>query len=269
MTGDISCVIVARDEEKYLELTLKALENQSVKPSILLVDDGSLNGTKEIAERYVDKIIDSPPHIGSYVGTPRLAHLWNHGLKYIRNNWKQKYVLTLGADHILPPRYIEEITGRMNGKTVLASGSIKGEKTSAPRGSSRITEYEFWSKTSQLQYPVNYGWESYTIFKALAKGYSVKCFSDITTEVQRPTGNNATIHLGKGMYALGYHWKYAVARSLLLSMRNLDASGLKMFYGWFTHTGVERMDVADHVNEMQKKMLVKKLKKIFHGDTLI
>jgi hypothetical protein len=67
-------------------------------------------------------------------------------------------------------------------------------------------------------------------------------------------------HWGKGMYALGYNWKYAIARSIITSFSSGSLlSGLKMFWGWFRHKDAERTDVADWVNGYQSKIFWGKL----------
>ena len=54
------------------------------------------------------------------------------------------------------------------------------------------------------------------------------------------------------MYALGYDWKYDLGRCLLNFLKSPKA-GLAMLWGYVRHRDVERLDIADWVNETQKK----------------
>ena len=172
------------------------------------------------------------------------------------------YVLLLGADHRLPLGYIETILKEMenNPNIVVASGRIEGEPylENAPRGSGRIVNTRFWRDVNGLRYPVEWGWESWLFFKAMQMNREARCFRDIVTEVSRQTSLSKALFLGKGMYALGYHWRYALAR-ILLTLWKSPRAGLLMFWGWIRHEGVRRLDVADWVAEMQGKTFWKRV----------
>jgi glycosyltransferase involved in cell wall biosynthesis len=268
----IASVIVARNEEKNLPLTILSLKKQTLPPElIVVVDDGSVDNTAKIAKDHGCYVISLPSHDESYVGRPELAERFNFGLRYLRDNIDVDYVLLLGADHPLPPNYIEALVKRMedNPKIVVASGRIGGEPSTetAPRGSGRIVSVKFWREANNLQYPIIWGWEAWLNFKAMQMGYITKSFRDITTEIRRPTSISMrkAEYMGKGMYALGYDWKYVIARSFITFMESPRA-GFKMFWGWLRHQGVIRSDVADWVNKMQKKMFWKRVLDIIkHG----
>jgi len=55
---NISVVICAKNEEKYIEKCLKCLKNQTKKPSeIIMVDGHSTDKTAKIAKKYVNKVV--------------------------------------------------------------------------------------------------------------------------------------------------------------------------------------------------------------------
>jgi len=103
-----------------------------------------------------------------------------------------------------------------------------------------------------MQYPITYAWESWLLFKAMQMGYETKCFREITTKIERPTSLGKTKSPGKAMYALGYDWKYVFGRCFLTFFKSPRA-GFEMLWGWLRHKDVKRLDVANYVNEMQKK----------------
>ncbi|MFH1229557.1 MAG: glycosyltransferase family A protein [Candidatus Aenigmatarchaeota archaeon] len=54
---NISVVVIARNEEKYIEECLKRLYNQTIKAEIIVVDGHSADRTFSIAKRYADKVL--------------------------------------------------------------------------------------------------------------------------------------------------------------------------------------------------------------------
>ena len=50
---DYIIVTPVKDEEEYIELTIKSVINQTVRPAEwIIVDDGSIHNTKKIIEAY-------------------------------------------------------------------------------------------------------------------------------------------------------------------------------------------------------------------------
>ncbi len=248
----ICCLIVARSEEEHIFNVVSALNNQTFPlERIILVDDGSTDETASIAKKLGCDVIYLPPHEESLIGKPELAERWNSGLISVVR-YSPDYVLLLGGDHVLPNNYVGDLLHKMPEEVVVASGRILGEPytETAPRGSGRLVNAEFWMGVNKMQYPVSYGWESWLLFKAMQLGYETRCFWEITSKLERPTNIKKSTSPGKGMYALGYDWKNVVGRSLLTFLKSPGA-GMQMFWGWLTHSGVERLDVAGYVGSIQ------------------
>jgi hypothetical protein len=150
-----------------------------------------------------------------------------------------------------------------NPNLVIASGKIEGEPCTenAPRGSGRLVRCDFWKKANNLQYPVGWGWEGWLIFKAMQMGLGSRCYSDIVTEIGRPTRMDAKKArlAGRGFYALGYHWLYVFYLTLTTFRRNPKAAWY-LFWNWLNHPGVKRYALADWVNQMQKRRFRKRLR---------
>ena len=264
----VSAVITARNEEKYLAETIFRLKQQTLHlKQIVVVNDGSTDKTPQIARNSGCTVIDLPYHKENFVGRPELAERLNAGLKILSQNLPD-YILILGADHFLPSNYVEELVSRMESDTklVIASGRIKGEPCTefAPRGSGRLVKTWFWKQVNNIQYPVVWGWESWLYFKAMQLGYKTKCLNEIESEVKRPTSLDKSGHYGKAMYALGYDWKYAVGRCLLMFLHSPKA-GLSMFCGFVRHRGVERLDIAGFTSVYQKRRIKQILSQLMKG----
>jgi len=249
-------VIPARNEEGFIEQTLLSLVKQTLKVGgIIVINDGSQDGTAEVAARY-GVVVNLPPHTDSYIGRPELARVLNEGLRRVPDDCD--YVLILGADHILPQDYVEKVVFRMVKEDVkVASGYIEGEgyHPEMPRGSGRIYDFKLFKSIGF--FPVNWGWETYVLFKFMQMGYKVKCYRDISAGKVRPTAINKMklYYYGKAMKALGYDFKYALGRILV----NRSWSMLK---GYLSKEVEVYDDVAEFVRKWQRNIFLSRVKQI-------
>lgn len=98
-------VIPARNEENFLEETLKSIKRQTIPPSkVIVVDDGSIDDTFEIAQRYADIVLRRADRGYVAFGTLELPKVFNKGLHEVSED--ADYVLIHGADDILPSNYV-------------------------------------------------------------------------------------------------------------------------------------------------------------------
>ncbi len=118
----MSIVIPAHNEEKYLEKTLKSTKKQSYKNiEVIVVDDGSIDKTAQIAKGYTKKVV-------------RLKK--KKGVSYARNAGarlaKGEVVLFLDADTLLGEKdTIKKIVEHVKEGSVYGTCRMKAEK---PRG---------------------------------------------------------------------------------------------------------------------------------------
>ena len=260
----VAVIIPARNEEKNLPHTLNALLSQTKKPEIIIVvDDGSRDNTAEVAKSFGCVVVKRPDRKYRATGMPILAKVINSGLNYLkRKNIPIDYVMILGADHILSLNYLEEIVARMEKSKDIAitSGVIKGERVSStdPRGSGRVVKFDFWESIG-LKYPVNFGWESYLIYKAKSMGYKVKVYKDLETSVLRPTGKfTKYLDYGRAMRCMGYPFIYVLARTAITSTKNPKAA-IKMLAGYFGSCIYKYSDIALFVNKLKKRELLQEI----------
>ncbi|MDG6920175.1 MAG: glycosyltransferase family 2 protein [Nitrososphaerota archaeon] len=260
-------VFMAVRNERGLGRALASLEAQSLRPSVVVVvDDGSTDGTGGFLDAargsysFDLEVVHLEPHEESYVGRPELARVLNRGLGVLAR-WKAPldFVMKLDGDHSLPPGYLAAVIGRMleDPRLAVASGCVVGERSaeSSPRGSGMVIRVGFWRDANTMRFPLEYGWESWLYLKAQASGYSTRSFSDIASVISRPTSISKGLLYGRGMYALGYFWPYALGRSVALTARS-PRQGLQMLRGYLDRRGVRRLDVATYVNRSQKRLLV-------------
>ena len=256
-------IVIARDEENRIEACLESLRNQSVTMFIVVVNDGSIDGTKRIASQYADLIVDLPRHDANWTGRPELAKVFNTGFEVLREQ-KCDYIMISGADATYSVNYIEKMIQRMKAENVvLASGIAQGEsvRASSPRGCGRMIQEE-WFRNVGFIYPENYGFEAYLIFKALSQGERVKIFQDLTFRLSRKTRfSNKKMHSwGKGMKALNYWWPYAVGRAALIGLKH-PLGGFNMLKGYSSNISFYD-DVKEFVPSFQKKIISRRINKV-------
>lgn len=233
-------LIPARDEEEIIKKTLDCLNKQTIKPNaIIVVNDNSKDKTKEIASSNGAKVIDFPYEHKNWVISGKLGIVFSYGMEnFDRNN---SHFMILGADHILPENYVEEIISNMKNDDVhMASGVIENEVTKSPRGSGRI----FTKKAMECidwKYQSNYGYETYALFKIQSEGMKTKIYPTIT-KTQRPTGTNYNkkkfYHMGFSYKALGYTSFYGIGRGLTIAKKYGCYNGLMFSIGFFSNRSV-------------------------------
>ena len=100
---DISLIIPVYNVEKYLERTLKSVENQTFKNfEVVIVNDGSTDRSMEIIEKFMNRnsnfVLVDQENAG--VGAAR-----NAGIKISRG----MYIAFLDSDDFLEPEYLEKL----------------------------------------------------------------------------------------------------------------------------------------------------------------
>jgi len=98
----VSLVITTKNEEKNIDNCMKSIKAQSYSQiETVLVDNGSTDKTKELAQKYTDKVFDKGPE--------RSAQR-NYGMI---EKAKGRYVMFIDCDMILSPHLIENCVAMM------------------------------------------------------------------------------------------------------------------------------------------------------------
>ena len=229
----IGVVVIARNESENIHDTLTALFDQTIPlKQVILVDDNSTDDTVKIAKNFDVKITSFPEIHDNWVTRPELAKVFNYGLRQLDVD-NLDFVSIVGADHILSQDYFEQITKRMTiDGSVVASGAIEGEVATAPRGSGRVIQKQYWKKIGS-ELPENYGYETYVYVKAMQLGFNVSYYDDIITKTSRKTAITYKpimyYHYGYAMRALGYPWLHTFLRAILLLKRRKGLKSFRLF----------------------------------------
>jgi len=258
-------VVRVRDEQDAIKDCLLSLTNQTLRPFIVVVNDGSTDNTGEIASRYADIVVNLPRHEESWVGRPELARVANAGLDVLKDK-ELDYVMLSDGEALYPPNYIEEITKRMTGGDIaLASGVAEGEtsRSLSPRGCGRVVDAK-WFRKIGFRYPENYGYEPYLVYKALSESKRVTVFPELKFKLLRKTQlfPKKAYFWGKGMKALNYNVFYAFGRSFIVSLKS-PRVGFALLRGYFSD--VEKYkDVEEFVPAFQRRQFWVRVREVLH-----
>jgi cellulose synthase/poly-beta-1,6-N-acetylglucosamine synthase-like glycosyltransferase len=140
----LSVIVPAHNEQNGLPATLEALLRQTVRADqIIVVDDGSVDRTSEVAQGYGVQVVRSPQNLGSK------AKAQNYALPYCHTD----LVLAVDADTVLADDYIEKIKPAFDNPSVMvAAGCVQSrfERTWTERGRSIEYLYGFhWNRPIQ------------------------------------------------------------------------------------------------------------------------
>jgi hypothetical protein len=156
------------------------------------------------------------------------------------------FFMISGDDCTYPDDYVEAIMQRMTSqpRIVVSSGrpSAGGEtsREHSPSGSGRIVNCSFWREVGG-KYPMQAGWETWLLYKALEKGFEVRLFGDLVFQHLRPRGEKHQFaYWGAAMCTLGYHPLYAAGRIAknLVTQKVAVKGSLNMLRGYIeAHLG--------------------------------
>jgi poly-beta-1,6-N-acetyl-D-glucosamine synthase len=165
----VTVIVPAYNEAEYVGDTLRSLQAQSSPPAeIILVDDGSTDGTGDVGRRAGVTVIRPPRNTGSKAGAQNFA------LSYV----KTEFVMAIDADTTLEPDAIEKLSACMaDPKVGAACGFVLPRRVSTLWERGRYVEYLF----------------AFTFYKQVQDFYkrpliSSGCFSLYRTELMQRFG---------------------------------------------------------------------------------
>ena len=172
----ISLCMIAKNEEKYLEQCLNSVKG--LVDEIIIVDTGSTDRTKKIAERFTAKVLD-------FKWVDDFSAARNESLKHATKDW----VLVLDADETLDKEAIKTIKELINNKENDAYLFVQKNYTNDNKIAGFVAEEH---KHNNKTYPGWYGSLIVRLFRN-NKGYKLE---GIVHELVEPS-----IELNKGKIA--------------------------------------------------------------------
>lgn len=213
-----------RDEEEYLDHTIKSVVCQTVKPTIwIIVNDGSRDGTGRIIDLYAQQYHWIRPIHREDRGFRNSAggeiDAFYKGYALVQNE-QWDYIIKLDGDLSFESFYFERCLERFNMDPKLGMGGgviwnmvdgvakIDRHPLFHVRGATKIYKRKCWYEIGGLiRAP---GWDTLDEVKANMLGWKTQTFEDLKVVHHRPTGAadgawRNWVKNGLANYVSGYH----------------------------------------------------------------
>lgn len=258
-------VTPVRNEERYLERTIRSVEAQSEPPAAwIIVDDGSTDATRDIIRRHAETTRFIRPHVleddGSKQSQDRLiwaaeAIAFNKGLALLDLD-EFDFIVKLDGDLEFGPDYFASV---MDEFERVPSLGIAGGYCYQVRDGKRVLE---WNPRTHVRGPTKvyrvecfrqiggikpvYAWDGLDVLEAQQAGWDTRSL-DLVVLHLKPTGSvgglmHASVRMGRGGYLLGYHPLFVLARSARLALARPYVLGGIGYLTGFMRAAVERPD---------------------------
>jgi len=242
-----------RNEEKYIEKTIKSVINQTVKPTEwIIVNDGSTDGTRGIAERYTEKYdwikLINRKDKGHRPGRGVVEAFYAGYNQIVHKDFD--FIVKLDGDLSFKPTYFESLFNEIekNPKLGMASGKTyvpKGKKLILERcsdshvvGASKVYKKECFEQIGGL--PVTLGWDIIDELKAQMKGWETRSYKDLVLIHYKIIGwrqkgiSKGWFLGGQIFYYLGYLPLFIVTKGFYRMIEKpYLIGGLAMLFGYF------------------------------------
>lgn len=266
-----------KDEEKYIELTIHSIVNQTIKPlQWVIVDDGSKDKTKAIIESYSSRYewikgVSGGNHGPRKPGVRHIKAFYEGYANLDRPGWD--FIAKLDGDVSFEKDYFEKCFGyfKENPKLGVGGGVILNEINGGwvpekhplfhVRGATKIYRRECWNAIGGLVVATCY--DTVDEVKANMLGYESRSFPDLRVLHHRYTGGSYgmwrnSVKNGLSDYIAGYHPLFLVAKCVKRIMEkpySIDAFGL--LYGFLSgYTKKEsRVDDAALIKYLRQQQL--------------
>jgi glycosyltransferase involved in cell wall biosynthesis len=254
MVSEIKYIIItpARDEEEYIEKTIKSVTSQTVRPvEWVIIDDGSTDNTCKIINEYSKQYPWIYPihreNRGFRKAGGGVMEAFYEGYSWVKTkNWH--YIVKLDGDLSFQESYFQDCFQRFenNPKLGIAGGMIyhnlngRLEPESTPvfhvRGATKIYRKECWDAIGELMKAQ--GWDTLDEVKANMLGWKTQSFTDLKVIHHRYTGDadgvwRNFVKNGRANYISGYHPLFMFLKCLKrIFQKPYIIGSFGLFYGF-------------------------------------
>lgn len=271
-TLKFAVIIPTFNEEKYLQLCLDSLVNQSLQPKyIIVVDDSSTDNTSAIIKKYED----SNENISYIYNSSESTH--QPGSKVIRAFYKGLGSINLSdidiickfdADLIFPVNYIEELNnsfthnkklGLCGGRcSILKNGIWQIESLTNNdhiRGALKAYRKTAFKDINGLAQQM--GWDTADEIKLRYNNWQIEANLELEVKHLKPTGNTYSKSYydkqGKVFYALRYGFLLMCVAAIKMGLKRDSLKGIfKIITSYLTSNGTNYLLTFDEGKYLRK-----------------
>jgi poly-beta-1,6-N-acetyl-D-glucosamine synthase len=201
-----------KDEERYVELTLRSVTRQSLKPVLwVIVDDGSKDSTMNIVNCYAEthpfiRLVRNP-YAGARQPGSAVIRAFNFGCQSISGT-EHDFIVKLDCDLSFGSDYFEKIVGKFTNdpKLGIASGVYFEQDKTGIWNQIAMPAYHAAGACKVLRkacfeaiggFIAAAGWDTVDEIRAMAKGWKTTHFAEIGMKHHKPEGSGiGTIKTG-------------------------------------------------------------------------
>lgn len=274
----------ARNEAEFIELTLKSVVSQTVRPiRWVIVSDGSTDGTDDIVTRYAAihpwiELLRMPERRERHFAGK--VHAFNAGYARMRD-LPYDVIGSLDADISFDESYFSFLLGKLVADSTLGlvgtpfnDGSVYDYRfVSAEHvsGACQLFRRECFEQIGGYPALKSGGIDLVAVYSARAKGWQTRTFTEKICQHHRKmgeaqhTGFRERLHRGRMDYLLGSHPAWEIFRSLYqMKNRPYGIGGLLILAGYFWNLlrGTERTIPKDLL-ELRQRDQMQRLRIVF------
>ncbi|HEY1308716.1 MAG TPA: glycosyltransferase family A protein [Vicinamibacterales bacterium] len=263
-----------RDEEQYIEQTIRGVLQQTILPTEwVIVDDGSRDRTGAIIDGYSTqypwlKTLHRQDRGQRVPGTGVMEAFYDGYEALATREWD--YIVKLDGDVGLPPDYFEECFRRFQDDPRLGMcggvmyclqdgvQKVEAQPLLHVRGPIKLYKRACWDELGGLiKAP---GWDTVDEIQANHLGWRTRSFPEITVIHYRPTGAaqgawRDSIKNGRSDYISGYHPLFMAAKCVrILFQRPFLVVGVGQAYGFIT-------GYAKGIPQVQNRALIRYIRR--------
>lgn len=276
-------VTPVRDEERFVEQTIRAVSRQTLPPTEwVIVDDGSTDATGQILDGYARQIpwlhVVHRPNRGYRQSGGGVVEAFNDGYRAATSrDWD--FVVKLDGDLTFEGDYFEKLFAHFTEDPQLgiAGGIISSvlDGRLVPevgprfhvRGATKIYRRECWAAIQGLHAVP--GWDTIDEVKANMLGWRTYSVPELRLHQHRPTGTAESwwkdrVKNGRAYYVSGYHPVFFAVKFLYhLTKRPYVLGSIAMCYGFLSGYvgGAVRIEDAEFVRYLRRQQINRLLRR--------
>ena len=286
MSKKLLVISPCRNEERFIELTLRSVINQTRRPDRwIIVDDSSTDSSPEIVTRYVAEHpwieLLQRQRSGKRQMGPGVIAAFNAGLE-LAGDYDYGFIAKTDCDVEFPPDAFEKILARFDDQRVGVTGGavhlVMGKRLFFERyapyhvsGATKFYRRKCFEDIGGLRQV--YGWDILDETDARRHGWLTETLDEITIKHYRLQGSafgriRGRVIWGWGAYASGGHPLFAIARGLFrMAEPPLIIGGLAFIWGFYSsyfRPSVKRIGDKELLRYLRREQLYR----MFHGNRL-